>query len=93
MEQKRLDLIITYDDGVLPDINRDSNAIRNLNDWLEPLIEEISADKHTAYLHIAKSGVQSLSFSIGISEDLLIRIENELSKYRYRFTGINPDSK
>ncbi len=81
---KKLTLVIEYADNVLPDKRKEENAIRNINDWLEPLIPEIVDNDVTAILYIDEVGIQHLSFSNNVSNDLINKAQKELEKYQYR---------
>ncbi|MEI9955144.1 MAG: hypothetical protein WDM90_02300 [Ferruginibacter sp.] len=68
----------------MPDKRKEENAIRNINDWLEPLIPEIVDNDVTAILYIDEVGIQHLSFSNNVSNDLINKAQKELEKYQYR---------
>ena len=88
MDKKILNIKMTFADGLLPDKSRDENAIRNMNNWLAPLINELHDENVTAEIHIDEGGVQHLTFSKNISNELFNKVQIELEKYQYRLTGL-----
>lgn len=87
---KKLDIKFSAADGILPDPNRERNAISSINNWLEPLVPEIIEKGVTAEIFIDESLIQHLSFSTNIDEDLLHRIQKALERYQFRLSGTNP---
>lgn len=89
---KKIKLVFTYEDGVLPDPNKEHNAIQNINNWIEPLADELNANNVTAELYIDRFGIQHLIMSSNISNELHDKVQLELEKYQYRLDRFRPPS-
>ena len=90
---KKIDITITYEDGVVPDKAIEQNGLNSVNSWLEPLVDELLANDVTAELYIDRLNIQHLIMSNNISNELKDKVQLELEKYQFRLDSFRPNSQ